>query len=315
MNKIIISVIVPVYNVEKYLEKCIKSILCQTFTQFELILVNDGSLDKSPSICDDYSKIDSRVKVIHKENKGLGSSRNVGINASKGQYLTFVDSDDYITPDYLETLYSNIISGNYMVSIGNLNMHNGDTNEIKEYIPSIKQGAFNSCDFYEKRLLETHGWIYGIAVCKLYSADLFRDLLFRENFIHEDDYFSNSLYFKKSFNVIVTNKILYTYFKHPGSIITGKKRYENFDRFDMTYDRLLKCLEVRCSKKIIISAWNDVFLSLRGPLLHGIIKKVGKRECIRRLYMLIHKCPYHFISKQKYSLYKELIKIIIGKYS
>src|SRR5690625_1367019 len=102
-----ISIIVPVYNLEDYLHKCIDSILAQTFTNFELILVNDGSTDRSSEICEEYASIDHRIRVIHKKNGGVASSRNAGLEVAKGEYIGFVDNDDYINEYMFETLYNN----------------------------------------------------------------------------------------------------------------------------------------------------------------------------------------------------------------
>ena len=96
MNEELISIIVPVYNVEEYLKECIDSIINQTYKRIEIILVDDGSTDKSGKICDDYAKIDKRIKVVHKENGGLSDARNVGISVSSGKYIAFVDSDDWV---------------------------------------------------------------------------------------------------------------------------------------------------------------------------------------------------------------------------
>jgi len=123
-----ISVIVPIYNVENYLRRCIDSILGQTFTDFELILVDDGSPDHCPDICDEYAAKDSRVKVIHKPNGGVSSARNAGLDIAQAEYITFCDSDDYYLPDWLETLAtelqaekSDLLMGNYLEvdSLGN----------------------------------------------------------------------------------------------------------------------------------------------------------------------------------------------------
>ena len=97
-----ISIIVPVYNVEKYLNRCLDSIINQSFINFELILINDGSTDKSGKICDKYAQIDKRVRVIHKKNEGVSLTRNLGINIAKGDYITFIDSDDWIEQDFLK---------------------------------------------------------------------------------------------------------------------------------------------------------------------------------------------------------------------
>mgnify|MGYP004453649011 CR=1 FL=1 len=103
-----ISIIVPIYNVEKYLPRCIDSILAQTFTDFELILVDDGSPDNCGKICDEYAKKDNRIKVIHKENGGVSSARNIGLDVAKGEYISFVDSDDVIHPKFYEIMLGNI---------------------------------------------------------------------------------------------------------------------------------------------------------------------------------------------------------------
>ena len=105
MTTPLISVIVPVYRVEEYLERCVKSILSQTYKNLEVILVDDGSPDQCPAICDACAEKDARVKVIHQENKGLSGARNAGIDAASGEYLAFVDSDDYVSPHFIEELY------------------------------------------------------------------------------------------------------------------------------------------------------------------------------------------------------------------
>ncbi|MDR1876812.1 MAG: glycosyltransferase [Flavobacteriaceae bacterium] len=107
-----ISVIVPIYNAEKYLPKCLDSILAQTFTDFELLLINDGSFDNSGKICDEYAKEDDRIRVFHKENGGVSSARNVGLYNTKGIYSTHVDSDDWIEPNMLQDMYEKIVSDN-----------------------------------------------------------------------------------------------------------------------------------------------------------------------------------------------------------
>ena len=117
MDKLI-SVIVPVYNVEKYLPRCIESILRQTYPHFELILVDDGSLNKSGAICDRYAKKDARVKVIHKENAGISTARNAGVDMAQGEYISFVDSDDWVREDYLEKLLTPMLQYDVQMVFG-----------------------------------------------------------------------------------------------------------------------------------------------------------------------------------------------------
>ena len=114
----LISVVVPVYNVEKYIDKCINSIINQTYKNLEIILVDDGSPDNCGNICDEYAKKDNRIIVIHKENGGLSDARNTGIEVSKGKYITFIDSDDYISDNYVSFLYNLIIEYKADISIG-----------------------------------------------------------------------------------------------------------------------------------------------------------------------------------------------------
>ena len=113
----LITVVVPVYKVEKYIDRCVTSIINQSYKNLEIILVDDGSPDNCGKICDDYAKKDERIKVIHKENGGLSDARNAGINIAKGKYITFIDSDDYIKYDYVEFLYNLILKNNVKVSI------------------------------------------------------------------------------------------------------------------------------------------------------------------------------------------------------
>lgn len=113
----LISIVVPVYNVEKYLKKSIESILNQTYQNIEILLVDDGSTDSSGKICESFSKVDPRIRVFHKENGGLSDARNFGIEQMKGQYVAFIDSDDYISKDYVWKLYSSIKNNDSEVSI------------------------------------------------------------------------------------------------------------------------------------------------------------------------------------------------------
>ncbi|MBR1540013.1 MAG: glycosyltransferase [Clostridia bacterium] len=117
MEEELISIIVPVYKVEKYLDKCINSIVSQTYKNLEVILVDDGSPDSCGKMCDEWTQKDTRIKVIHKENGGLSDARNFGLDCAKGKYIQFVDSDDYIEKDMIEFLYKNLKENNADISI------------------------------------------------------------------------------------------------------------------------------------------------------------------------------------------------------
>lgn len=135
MNELI-SVIVPVYNAEKYLRECVDSILNQTYKNFEVILVDDGSTDGSPAICDEYAKTDERVKVIRKENGGVSSARNLGLEVANGEYICFIDSDDFVSEDYLKNLYNSITENNSdMAFCKYVNYANGKADVSREIFP------------------------------------------------------------------------------------------------------------------------------------------------------------------------------------
>ena len=178
----LISVIVPVYNVEKYINKCIDSIINQTYKNLEIILVDDGTLDNCGKICDEYEKKDNRIKVIHKENGGLSDARNAGIEISKGSYITLVDADDYILEDYVEFLY-NILKENkaemsvckHMVIYDNGGEIN--TGSGKEYVLSPKEAL--------KMML--YGDDFDVSAWgKLYSRQLFENVKYPKGRVFED---------------------------------------------------------------------------------------------------------------------------------
>ena len=154
-----ISVIVPVYNVEKYLNKCVDSIINQTFKDIEIILVDDGSTDSSPKICDDYTKVDSRIKVVHQKNSGLSAARNTGIRQSSGKYLAFIDSDDYISKDFCEILYNSITREKADVSCINLETVREDgyvivtTNDKDKLQSNYKKYVYNKKQILKEILL------------------------------------------------------------------------------------------------------------------------------------------------------------------
>ena len=171
-----ISVIVPVYNVEKYLEKCIDSILSQTFKNFEIILVDDGSTDSCGIICDEYERLDNRVKVIHKINGGLSSARNSGLEIASGEYVAFVDSDDWIDKNMYQELYNEAKKNNADIvqckfikaKDENVSIYNNEFNEV-EVIGNLDA----LCNLYNERCIETV-----VTWNKLYKRYLFNDIVF-----------------------------------------------------------------------------------------------------------------------------------------
>lgn len=226
----IISIIVPVYNVEPYIRPCIDSILNQTFSDIEVILVNDGSTDNSGVICDEYANNDERVKVIHKEYGGVSSARNVGIQNASGYYIGFVDGDDRISKDMYKELHRLSVSTNSDIAICKLGrVINGQliNQEHNHYVKELEHMEAM------KELFK--GVLYRFSLCnKLFHRKCFKDIIFPEGRIHEDLSTTYKL-FANANKAIYTNKIGYIYVKRENSILTSKyheKRLEAFIGWD-----------------------------------------------------------------------------------
>ena len=209
-----ISVIVPVYKVEKYIHRCVDSILSQTFPDFELILVDDGSPDSCPVICDEYAAKDSRILVIHQENGGLSAARNAGIDwafaHSGNQWLTFIDSDDWVHPEYLRRLLDAAMEHNVSVSICGYAETEGRDPEISP--EGLTPVLWESEDFYV-----THNVNATVAWGKLYRKECFREIRYPVGKIHEDEYVTYRILFPLG-KVSAIPAPLYAYYHNPEGI-------------------------------------------------------------------------------------------------
>ena len=210
-----ISVIVPVYNVEKYLNRCIDSILAQTFTDFELILVDDGSPDNCGKICDEYAAKDSRIHVIHKANGGLSDARNAGIDwtfaNSDSEWITFIDSDDWIHLKYLETMFNAVLRMNCEICISAFEKTDGEPPFVDEDNLSAEQVDTESffCERYVNAV---------IACGKLYKKELFRKIRFPVDKIHEDEFTTYKILFVYE-KIAFISEPLYFYYNNEKSIM------------------------------------------------------------------------------------------------
>lgn len=226
-----ISVIVPVYKVEPYLRRCVDSILGQTFTDFELILVDDGSPDGCPAICDEYALQDDRVLVIHQENGGLSAARNAGIDwafaNSDSQWLTFIDSDDWVHPQYLELLRNAAMRYDIDVSICGYVQTGGEEPCIDA--DTLEPTRWNTEDFYTSKTTNAT-----IACGKLYRKQCFQTIRYPVGKLHEDEYTTYQILFSHS-SLAVIAAPLYCYFHNPASITTSEwtpSRMEVMSAFD-----------------------------------------------------------------------------------
>ena len=262
-----ISIIVPIYKVEPYLEKCVESILKQTFTDFELILVDDGSPDHCPEICDEYAKKDNRIRVIHKKNGGLSSARNAGIDVAQGAYLSFIDGDDWIAPDM------------YLKMVSLMEEHGGDIavceyDEVDESVTELVPLGRMTREIKIFNNIEALQQIYGelnvkmvIACNKLYKKGLFDEIRYPEGKIHEDEFVIHELLFKAN-KVIYTNETFYAYVQRTGSIMRQSYNLAHLDAIEAFLNRIyffeekgleeLKTLTEQRTLQAMIDAYMDV---------------------------------------------------------
>lgn len=227
-NKAEVSIIVPVFNVEKYVSGCIESLVNQTFANTEIILVNDGSKDGSKAICEKFSEKDERVKVIHKENGGLSSARNAGLVVAKGKYVLFVDGDDYLAQNAVEIL----VNSAEKISADVIQFDYTETHD--EYKPvHILHTPNGTLVSEQKKMFEMLYKIGGAAASactKMYKRELFDELKFKEGIIHEDEHFTTYL-LQKVKSVLYIEDKLYFYVMRGGSIVKSAFSRKKLDFF------------------------------------------------------------------------------------
>ncbi|RSI96647.1 glycosyltransferase family 2 protein [Streptococcus mitis] len=218
-----ISVIVPVYNVEAYLERCVESILQQTYAHFELILINDGSTDSSGQICDHLASQYENIKVYHIENAGVSNARNMGIQLATGSWVTFIDSDDFVTQDYLATLASAVEGLNVGFVIAPLHhIKNGIVTDLPPH--SGKTELWSTEETMKELLMTTRTSFFPVA--KLFKRDLLADEKFNTNYhLAEDALFLTELLLKTRCSCVFIDKPVYYYDHRGGSATTSVNRY------------------------------------------------------------------------------------------
>ncbi|WP_251551947.1 glycosyltransferase [Neobacillus muris] len=234
-----ISIIVPVYNVENFIQPCIESILNQTFTDFEIILVNDGSTDRSGFICDEFAKKDKRIFVIHKENGGQSSARNKGIEAAKGHYIGFVDSDDWIHQDMYNTLYTKAIETDAEITACNLMQFSKDSTGHL-YSNNTTDELFDRNSAMHELYLNER---LTFSPCnKLYRKELFKGIRFKEGYILEDMDFAYRIIHQAN-RIYYTGQAFYYYRYNDQSTMRKDFSKKRLDEYEVRENMYLFYLE------------------------------------------------------------------------
>lgn len=228
----LISVIIPVYKVEEYLDKCVSSVIEQTYKNLEIILVDDGSPDNCPKMCDDWAKKDNRIKVIHKKNGGVSSARNIGIKESKGKWITFIDSDDWVETTFIYDLYRVSINEKCDIALSGYNRVVGVNSE--EINANGELTKYTPLEFLTNVLNPQTG--FGFCHMKLIRTECIKNVRFDEELKVTEDAFFNLQLVDNINNVCLLNKALYNYRINENSVVK---------KFDSKYpDKYLKGIKV-----------------------------------------------------------------------
>jgi len=279
----IISVIIPIYNVERYLDKCIRSVVEQTYKNLEIILVDDGSPDQCGTICDKWAEKDKRIRVIHKTNGGLSDARNAGLDAATGAYIGFVDSDDYIHPQMYQRLYEELAEYSADLAICGFDRVDVYSNQVirNENMPSEgligkKEALLNIC----------RKVTYMVVWNKLYRRELFDNLRFKYGKISEDIFIMYEL-IHRCVHILSVPENYYYYVQTPNSIMRSDKTVAHLDAVEAYYNMLLFCKSNNYPDLLqeISSKMTDSYIEIREKIQ---IITPSEKTRIREIKKMVH---------------------------
>lgn len=306
MNEDLISVVIPVYNVEKYLKNCVNSVINQNYKNLEIILVDDGSLDNSPIICENLKKIDNRINVIHKKNGGLSVARNAGINVAKGKYITFIDSDDFVFPHMIQDLYNLCVMYQADFSMCQLirckeedTLENIKIKQIKEEI-KIFEGQNKMEAYLKNDEIDTTTWK------KLYSIDLFKSMRFPKNKLHEDAFTTYKLV-DEAKKIVITNKIGYVYRFNSNSIMNTKFTVKNLDIITAKTEQL-KLIQSKYPW-LLKYGYSELIYACNMCLMKMTIAKFYDNEIEHYIQNLYREYTKYYLTTKKVSFNGKLLAI------
>lgn len=256
-----ISVIIPVYKVEQYLKRCVESVCAQTYQNIEIILVDDGSPDSCPQLCEKYAKKDARIRVIHQENKGLSGARNTGIDHAKGEYLAFLDSDDLWSVHFLESLYGALKENDADIAQCRWEYMHGES-LLEPYNAEAKVECFTGREMLANLYIQT-GAYYVVAWNKLYKKELFANIRYPEGRINEDEATTYKL-FDLAEKCVMVDNALYGYFVGGTSITRSGFNLKKLDFRLAQKERIAYFIEKDYKELVVpaVKAFNDGSIDL-----------------------------------------------------
>lgn len=283
----LISVIVPVYKVEHSLSKCVESIRNQVYANLEIILIDDGSPDKCPELCDELASRDDRIIVIHKKNSGLSDARNAGIKISRGEYISFVDSDDYVEPTYISNMFA--LAQKHSADLVICSFFDENPTHTTLALPDM---VCRGIDLFVQSC-ENKEWRYVVAWNKLYSRKLCDSRLFASGRQHEDEFAFHKILCKSNI-VCVTSSLLYHYTYNKNGIMSQDFSIKNLDLIDALLDRL--CFAFSNN---LYTIYDPIFENILGLLIVADKKLPLKTnvDCLNIFNKKICIIQYVFIAK------------------
>lgn len=328
--KPIVSIIIPVYNADKYLEQCIRSVIDQTYNNLEIILINDGSTDSSGEICDKYTEIDGRIKVIHKKNEGVSIARNTGIEIAKGSYIQFLDSDDFLCTNATEVLVDAIQDGLSELVVGSYTMYYDDEKIYKEGLKPFDKNI-NSIfveSYLESLAKHTTNVYFGSNWNKLYNSKIIKNysLRFEENENYAEDFIFNLKYLKHTSVIKIIDTIVNNYRVDSLNSLSKSSRntkrlwarskdiyicfqdlfiyYNLFEKFRIDIEGFLLSQIIICIRNVFYEK------ELRPLIRYDFLCTIIKDEIVSQ--KLDHMIPRRFLEKLTICLLKQKACILLG---
>lgn len=302
-NEELISVVVPIYNTEKYLRECLDSIVNQTYKNLEILLINDGSTDSSLDICKEYEEKDNRIKIISQENQGLSGARNTGIDNSSADLLMFIDSDDVMLDTMIEELYNNLIE--YDADISYCDFFYYYMDKENDFTQEENTTITTYSDQDKINLLFHDGYI-PVQWNKLFKREIFDDIRYPLGKIHEDEYVIHRQFYNAK-KLVKTNRKLYKYRKHKDSIMSSDNPKKKYDAYLGFIDRFYFFHQ----KHQFYNALNVIYRILHFlRIREGNEKDEYDKITIKHFNSIKRKYFYYFIVIKFYRIKTRLLSLI-----
>ncbi len=292
----LVSVIIPVYQMEQYLWRCAGSVIEQSYTNIEILLIDDGSTDKSPAICDNLAEMDERVKVIHQKNGGISSARNAGIQSAGGEYIVFLDSDDFLHKHFIKYLLS--LCSKHQAQMAVCGLYSGSGSDFEGVSMKGSTSVYTGKEAILSRRMKS-----GV-VGKLYKKELFDGLLFpvSDHFNYEDEALIYKLLYRSE-RVVSTRRPLYYYYQNPVSTTRRENHYKPTDFYKVLQDRI----QFFVDKDPELLEHSYEYLCLNLMLFYFSCKKDpkninDKEELLRQYEKIYYKVLYNRVTTLKYKL-------------